>query len=363
MTEEAPQTLPAAVEGRYVAAPLGNGPLVSIIIPCYNGERFIRDAIDSALGQTYAPVEVIVIDDGSTDRSLEIISSFGDRVRWETGPNYGGAAARNRGLALASGDLVQFLDADDLLHADKLTRQVGYMREEQGPTAICWGTLRPLSSWDAAYRRPYDGGDPVVFALEGILPTPAPLHRKATLLSVGGFREDLSCAQEYDLHLRLACSGVRFVQSREVLYTVRSTPGSVSSDHLQVLRQMPGIVQRAHDDLLARGQLTDGRARALAGVFARGARTWLRDGHEDHATAYFEAAVQMHPEGGLDRAYGTWSRYAVRLAGPLFVEAVSQRIRTLRRGMTRAVRGRLRAETLNDGVRGDSTSIREAAGR
>ena len=71
-------------------------PLISIVIPCYNAERYVGEAIRSALSQTYPNVEIIVIDDGSTDGSLDVIRSFGGAIRWETGPNRGGCAARNR---------------------------------------------------------------------------------------------------------------------------------------------------------------------------------------------------------------------------------------------------------------------------
>src|SRR5438309_6069595 len=97
--------------------------LVSILIPCRNAERWVGQAIESALGQTWPEKEVIVVDDGSTDSSLSIIKSFGDRIRWETGPNRGGNAARNRLLELASGDWLQYLDADDYLLSDKVARQ------------------------------------------------------------------------------------------------------------------------------------------------------------------------------------------------------------------------------------------------
>ncbi|HEX4350906.1 MAG TPA: glycosyltransferase, partial [Verrucomicrobiae bacterium] len=79
-------------------------PLVSIIIPCYNAERWVKQSIQSALDQNYSPVEIIVIDDGSTDQSLEVIKSFGDKITWETGPNLGANHARNRGLDLAKGN-------------------------------------------------------------------------------------------------------------------------------------------------------------------------------------------------------------------------------------------------------------------
>jgi glycosyltransferase involved in cell wall biosynthesis len=88
---------------------------VSVVIPCYNAESWIARAIRSVLGQRNGLTDIIVIDDGSTDGSLEIIRSFGERVVWRTGPNQGVGAARNRGLALARGEFILFLDADDYL--------------------------------------------------------------------------------------------------------------------------------------------------------------------------------------------------------------------------------------------------------
>ena len=98
--------------------------LVSIIIPCYNSEQYVAEAIQSALDQTYTNCEIIVIDDGSTDGSLEVIKGFGHRIRWETGPNQGGCAARNRGLELSKGEWIQFLDSDDLLPPEKIHAQM-----------------------------------------------------------------------------------------------------------------------------------------------------------------------------------------------------------------------------------------------
>src|SRR3954463_8415699 len=111
-------------------------PLVSIIIPCFNAERYVGDAIRSALAQTYDSIEVIVIDDGSTDGSLKVIKSFGDAVRIESQPNAGACAARNHGIDLARGEYVQFLDADDLLHPEKIARQ---MEGRSGDDALLFG--------------------------------------------------------------------------------------------------------------------------------------------------------------------------------------------------------------------------------
>lgn len=99
-------------------------PLISCIVPVYNGELYLREAIDSILAQSYRPFEVIVVDDGSTDGTGDVTASYGDRLRYRWQPNGGPAAARNTGLNLAQGKFVAFLDADDLWHPEKLVRQM-----------------------------------------------------------------------------------------------------------------------------------------------------------------------------------------------------------------------------------------------
>src|SRR5947208_2592225 len=101
--------------------------LVSILIPCYNAERWIAQAIESALAQTWPEKEVVVVDDGSTDGSLDVIKQFDGRIRWETGPNRGGNMARNRLRELAGGDWLQYLDADDYLLPDKIDDQMRFL--------------------------------------------------------------------------------------------------------------------------------------------------------------------------------------------------------------------------------------------
>ena len=102
--------------------------LVSIIVPCYNAERFLIETLESAFSQTYPSTEVVAIDDGSTDRTAEIIRSYGNRVRAEFGPNRGASAARNRGTALARGEFIQYLDADDLLLPEAIERRVNVLQ-------------------------------------------------------------------------------------------------------------------------------------------------------------------------------------------------------------------------------------------
>jgi glycosyltransferase involved in cell wall biosynthesis len=100
-----------------------NAPLISCIVPVFNGERFLGEALDSILAQTHRPREIIVVDDGSTDRTPEVAALYRGRITYVRQANRGSAAAKNRGLGLARGQLVAFLDADDRWHPEKLARQ------------------------------------------------------------------------------------------------------------------------------------------------------------------------------------------------------------------------------------------------
>jgi glycosyltransferase involved in cell wall biosynthesis len=99
-------------------------PLISCIVPVYNGERYLREALDSILAQTYRPMEIIVADDGSTDGTAALVADYGDQLQYLFQPNAGTAAACNLGLQAAQGDFVAFLAADDLWHPEKSSRQV-----------------------------------------------------------------------------------------------------------------------------------------------------------------------------------------------------------------------------------------------
>ena len=136
-------------------------PLVSILIPCYNSEQWIGNAIESALGQAWPNKQVIVLDDGSTDNSLNVIRRYENQLTWETGPNRGGGYARNRLLALASGDWVQYLDADDYLLPEKVSDQASFVVQHPevdiviGPTTMeYWSEQGTRRGADRSARSP-----------------------------------------------------------------------------------------------------------------------------------------------------------------------------------------------------------------
>jgi glycosyltransferase involved in cell wall biosynthesis len=100
--------------------------LISCIVPVFNGERYLSDALESILKQTYRPIEIIVVDDGSTDASADVVDCYRGALRYVRQSNKGPAAARNLGLSIARGEFVAFLDQDDLWHSEKLARQIAW---------------------------------------------------------------------------------------------------------------------------------------------------------------------------------------------------------------------------------------------
>jgi glycosyltransferase involved in cell wall biosynthesis len=122
---------------------MSSAPLVSVVMPVYNGARYLRQALESALTQTYRPLEIVVVDDGSTDDTPALLAEFGDKIRSIRQQNSGSAAARNAALRAARGELIAFLDADDLWLPRKLAVQVDYLRDhpEVDLVATRWLTL------------------------------------------------------------------------------------------------------------------------------------------------------------------------------------------------------------------------------
>ena len=206
-------------------------PDVSIIIPCFNAEDTISEAIQSALDQTHSNIEVIVVNDGSTDGSFEKIALFGEQIRCISQPNSGANAARNNGLRNSNAPFVQFLDADDILFPDKVATALKEF--ETLPENSC-----PVLDWTYRYngplgsleRRSYKNSGKSIWhdILLQDLQTSAPLHKKDTLINIQGWREDLPCCQEKDLHIRLTLSGISFVRSPQIGLEVRQQRHSVS---------------------------------------------------------------------------------------------------------------------------------------
>ncbi len=192
-------------------------PIVSIIIPTYNMRRWIGEAIDSALAQTYPACEVIVVDDGSTDGTADFLRErYGDRIRLHVQPNAGRAAARNKGFALSQGDYIQFFDADDLMEPDALRLRVDYLQQHP-EVAVAYG--RPLVFWedDPAHPFPsdkeryFDQGIDLKTELHApLLWTLMALVRRKWVARVSGMDEDLTSNEDWHFWLKIAAAGGQF---------------------------------------------------------------------------------------------------------------------------------------------------------
>ncbi len=315
-------------------------PLVSIVIPCYNAEEYIAEAIQSSLDQTYSKVEVIVIDDGSTDGSLNVIRSFGEAVRWKTGPNCGPAAARNRGVEISRGDFIQFLDADDLLYPRKVVHQIPLVIENVADIVVCDWEVGPMDKPQQTTRcsGAFDGADQVVQTLFKEVHTPSPILSKELFNSVGGFRRELPCSEDHDLYLRLACAGATFAHMPEVLYRVRKVSNSVSSNKLRLCDQYATIYWPAYTQLQEDGKLTQERAEAFAKAMFRTAKRYLRLGKTAEARKHFQFARDMHMGGGISGRFSRQYQTLSRVVGPVLSCRIATTLHVLWKCLVYSVR-------------------------
>lgn len=189
-----------------------NPPLpVSVVIPVFNGEAFLAEAIASVLAQTAAATEIIVVDDGSSDGSAAVAEGFGPRVRLLRQPNQGASAARNHGIRVAQGELLTFLDADDQFTPDALARQLRRIRRH--PEAeIVLGQFRDYRGPSTAGSNPPGSAEEQLFTSFGCA-----LIRRSVFATVGPLREDLRLAEDWDWFTRAREANIRFLIHRDVV--------------------------------------------------------------------------------------------------------------------------------------------------
>lgn len=283
----------------------GNQPLVSVIMPAFNAENYIREAIHAVLNQTYADLEIIVVNDGSTDRTEALVKEIEDsRLTIITTKNQGQSAANNLGFSRSSGDFVKFFDADDLLSPDHIQRQVNRLKNNPACVASSevwrfWKSpaidplYEPLANWQDSEPLHWlilDNGKGLGMMQAGLFLFPRPIVEKA-----GGWDETLTLINDMEFCTRVLLSAKKVLFCKDARLYYRSglqhnLSAQIERRHLvssfQSLEKTTAMLLEQED------------TERVKSVLARYWRLW--------SIRYFPAAPALY------RKAGTWS---VRLGG------------------------------------------------
>ncbi|XOV91153.1 MAG: glycosyltransferase family 2 protein [Bacteroidota bacterium] len=308
-------------------------PDISVIIPNYNGANYLREAIDSALNQTGVTVEIIVVDDGSTDGSREILESYGARIRTFYQENKGAPAARNLGWKNANAEYIKFLDSDDVLENDCCQKQIRNMNSK---SEIPFGDVKYINDSgeliDGVYKLrtqlPNESG--LAYILQNNPLTSSPLHQKSQLAKVDGFNEDLIKGQEWDLHLRLFLAGFSFKYHQDFVYRFRLTDNPNRYSHTALTKESPDYFYDVFEEQVKKIQekisnLSNYERVLLGKKYWTYGRGVLREGYPNEAKRYFERAKEL---GGQESINGSiLYRYLTRVFSPNISERLLSVIR------------------------------------
>ena len=240
-------------------------PLVSVVIPVFNGERFLREAIQSVLAQQYSPIEIIVVDDGSTDNTATVARSLPETVRYLHQTNQGPAAARNRGIEQAQGSLIAFADADDLWPPAKLEQQLPYLIKDP-KIDIVLGRIQQvlLSETVDGPTRAQQFAEPAFSVNLG-----SAVIRKSVFERVGLFDETMRYSEDVDWFMRAREGGAAIGTIDAVTLFYRQHEQNMtrgkSTSELNVLKALKKSLDRRRE--------RDGSAAALPGF-----RSTVNDG-------------------------------------------------------------------------------------
>lgn len=223
-----------------------NSPLVSIIIPCYNSEEHIEVCIASVLDQNYDNLELIVVDDGSSDGSLAKLKKIEInecKVKVFTQKQSGACVARNLGIKKSSGYYVKFLDSDDFLENGALSAQVE-VANALDPHFIPYGYRKVLNEHGSkVVKETLNSDEQLCELINKNITITLPLHKRSTLLSMGMFDERLNFRQEWDLHLRLAKSGFEFYYHDDCIFTqyIHQSEDRISARKLDINKELNNL--------------------------------------------------------------------------------------------------------------------------
>lgn len=286
--------------------------LASVILPTYNRASVLPGALDSVLAQRYRPLELVVVDDGSTDDTAAVIAGWqrehaapGLEVRYIAQPNAGPAAARNRGIASASGDYLYFLDSDDRMHPDLLEAGVKALEAAQADCVLFGFDTLAASGRTGAYLPPDQA--PLLSLVDHDLWgfTSSSLKRASLVQEAGPWLEDCHIGEDYEFLARCLLIAKETTVLRQPLLTVTMRESRLSDGK----NSAAGVASRVRAERAVAGQLTAARSRLgdallyrYTGRLLRSAVNLCVSGHVDAANVLLEIVEQLGHDAGDWRA-------------------------------------------------------------
>lgn len=294
---------------------------VSIVIPAYNSAGFIRETLDSCLAQTYQNIELIVIDDGSNDNTIEIVQSYGDKVRLIQQQNSGPAIARNTGISASEGTYIQFCDSDDVLHPQKIERSMTVMLDNPD-VALVYSQMQAVDEEGTTLSSMPPVPDESFFKAENLfckmlhangspIQTSTILVRKSALEAIGKYRADPDhiCAEDWDLLLRLA-EKFQFTGIPESLVQYRVRTGALSTKTIPMAEGRLKTIQYARHYALRKHCLDDNAYDRLeAGRHHSLAMTLWQANRRQQARKHLKMAIQLTPQSRTIRRFSLAASY------------------------------------------------------
>lgn len=232
-------------------------PKISVLLPVYNAERFIDEAIKSILEQTYTNFELLILNDGSTDNTSALIESYrlDSRIQVIEHENMGLVGTLNKGLSLAKGLYIARMDADDIAHHTRFEKQIDYL--ENNPEVAVLGTAINLIDEDGLFIRtichPSRPKLDSAMLSGNFLAHPTAMIRACALESISGYRNAFLQAEDYDLWLRLKSQGYILDNLKEVLLDYRQTTGGISFSNRTTQDIVARAAKMAYDMRLCEG--------------------------------------------------------------------------------------------------------------
>ena len=218
-------------------------PLISVIVPAYNAERYLADALESIINQNYIPIEIIVVDDGSTDRTAEVAAEFHTGIEYVYQKNCGPPAARNLGLRISQGELITFLDSDDLWAENKLEIQLRRLRNVPNLEVILGHTQRLKLSVTGNGRQAFT----TFLTPQPMLSLGSAVIRRSAFDKVGIFDESLHYCDDIDWFLRARESGIELLFHPDVTQFYRKHTNNLTIQRTLDLKHQLLVYKKSID--------------------------------------------------------------------------------------------------------------------